>query len=163
MLDRYKNYDIIVCDIDETLIYGFWTDLMRVTWNVFRSNLISDILMFLQSYLLLFKLNWKLWYILVTSPAQIYFVTARKHSKATEKLIDIIMSLDSDSHPSYSIVSLQTDYPDIDKFNYVVSLLEKYPEAKICLFDDNKEVRDKVATLDIDTFNPVVMYERQVK
>lgn len=163
MLDRYRDYDIIICDIDETLIYGFWIDLMRVTWNIFRSNLISDILMLLQSHFLLFRLNWKLWYILVTSPAQIHFVTARKHSKATEKLIDIIMNLDDNCHPNYSIVSLQTDYPDVDKLNYVIGLLEKYPDAKICLFDDNKKVRDNVAMLDIDTFNPVVMYERQVK
>ena len=43
-----NNYDAVFCDIDDTLIYGFWTDLMSVTWRVFRSNRLSDILMDLQ-------------------------------------------------------------------------------------------------------------------
>lgn len=163
MIERFQKYDIIVCDIDETLIYGFWTDLMRITWSIFRSNVISDLLMYLQSYLLLFKINWKLWYILVTTPAIIHFVTARKPCSATIKLLDIIMSLDGDYFPTYKITALQTDHPAEDKFNYVVDLLEQYPDAKICVFDDNKAVRDNIAALDIDTFDPVPMYEGCIK
>ena len=52
-----NNYDLIVSDIDDTLIYGFWTNLMHHTWNVFRSNILSAILMQLQAKFKLYKVN----------------------------------------------------------------------------------------------------------
>ena len=51
------EYDLIVSDIDDTLIYGWWTDLMHHTWNAVQSPLLSKILMFLQNKFHLYKVN----------------------------------------------------------------------------------------------------------
>ena len=71
--DKYKY---IVCDIDDTLVYGFWTDLMRITWDIFRNNRLSDFLMEMQTKFNLYRYNPFLKYILDNFNGKIVILTA---------------------------------------------------------------------------------------
>lgn len=155
-----NNYDVVFCDIDDTLIYGFWTDLMKYTWNIFRSSALSDILMDLQYIFKIFKVNQKLRHMLVNSTTDIYFLTARKFRPATEKMVHYILGDDRDN---VHFCHLATDYPAPDKYNKIVALMQTCPAyQKACMFDDSKKVRYLVATLDIDTFDPTVLFEDKI-
>lgn len=154
------QYQLIFCDVDDTLIYGFWTDLMRHTWNIFRSNLLSNILMKLQYHLKLYKVNQKLRFMLVNTVTPVVFLTARKYIKETELMLIDILGKDV----IFEAKHLATDNPAEDKYNEIVRYIHNYLEMDVelgsmCLFDDNKDVRDLVSTLDIDVFDPIIMRE----
>ena len=154
-----NQYDVIFCDIDDTLVHGFWTDLMSVTWKTFRNPTIADILMTLQAVFHIFKCNQKLRYMLMNCHKPIIFLTARKETFATSMLIkSILKKKDSD----ITICSLATDRPAIDKVNKIVFFMQTCMYDKVCLFDDNESVRDLAGQLDIDVFDPVSMFEKKV-
>lgn len=154
------GYDVVFCDIDDTLIYGFWTDLMKYTWNIFRSNALSNILMDLQYAYKFYKVNQKLRHMLVNCETDIIFLTARKYRLATEFLISEILN----NKLNVDICHLATDNPAADKYNKIVAFMQTCPTyQKACMFDDNKEVRDLVTTLDIDAFDPTVLFEEKVQ
>ena len=155
-----NNYDAVFCDIDDTLIYGFWTDLMSVTWRIFRSNKLSDVLMDLQYIFKIFKVNQKLRHMLVNSTTDIYFLTARKFRPATEKMVHYILGDDRDN---VHFCHLATDHPAVDKFNKIVYLISTVPYQKCCFFDDNRQVRNLISTLDdIDVFDPTALFEDKI-
>lgn len=154
------QYQLIFCDIDDTLIYGFWTDLMKHTWNMFRCNKLSDILMKLQHKYKLYKVNQKLKYMFDNTSTPIVFLTARKYVAETEYMLQEILEHDV----IFEVRHLATDNPAEDKYNEIIRFIHNYLDMgveleKMCLFDDNKDVRDLIATLDIDTFDPVPMRE----
>lgn len=154
------QYQIIFCDIDDTLIYGFWTDLMKHTWNIFRCNKLSDILMKLQYKYKLYKVNQKLKYMLDNTATSIVFLTARKYVAETEDMLKEILAPDA----IFEVRHLGTDNPAEDKYNEIVKYIHNYLEMDVelehlCLFDDNKGVRELVSTLEIDCFDPVLMRE----
>ena len=60
----FNDYKIIFCDIDDTLVHGFMTDLMKVTWDKLHSNTVADLLMEVQERFNLFKVNERLRFIL---------------------------------------------------------------------------------------------------
>lgn len=154
------QYQIIFCDIDDTLIYGFWTDLMKHTWNIFRCNKLSDILMKLQYKYKLYKVNQKLKYMLDNTTTPIVFLTARKYVAETEDMLEEILAPDV----IFEVKHLATDNPAEDKYNEIVRYIHNYLEMDVelehlCLFDDNKEVRDLISTLEVDCFDPVPLKE----
>lgn len=154
-------YQMIFCDIDDTLIYGFWTDLMKHTWNIFRCNLLSDILMTLQQKFKLYKVNQKLKFMLNNTSSAIVFLTARKYVPATEKMLCDILETKR-TGTVFEVRHLATDNPAQDKYNEIVRYIHNYLDMDVelesmCIFDDNMDVLDLIATLDIDVFNPVVM------
>lgn len=154
-----NDYDVIFCDIDDTLIYGFWTNLMAVSWNVSRCNTLSNILMDLQYIYKIYKVNQKLRYMLVNSDIDIYFITARKFRPATEKMVNHILG----NRDNVTFCHLATSNPDIDKFNKIAFLMADVPYNKGCFFDDNKEVRELVSILDeVDVFDPTVLFEDKI-
>lgn len=154
-----NDYDVIFCDIDDTLIYGFWTNLMAVSWNVFRCNTLSNILMDLQYIYKIYKVNQKLRYMLVNSDTDIYFITARKFRPATEKMVNHILG----NRDNVTFCHLATSNPDVDKFNKIAFLMADVPYNKGCFFDDNKEVRELVSILDeVDVFDPTVLFEDKI-
>ena len=71
------EYDLIVSDIDDTLIYGWGTDLMHHSWNLFPSLLLSKILMFLQNKFHLYKVNQKLVHMLKNTGTPLVIMTVR--------------------------------------------------------------------------------------
>lgn len=158
-----EQYQVIFCDIDDTLIYGFWTDLMKHTWNIFRCNLLSDILMYLQNKFNFYKVNQKLRHMLVNCTTPVIFLTARKYVPATEKMLAKILDHDR-TFKVFEVIHLATDNPAQDKYNKIVEFIHDYLNMgvelnNLCMFDDNDEVRELIATLDIDCFDPVVMRE----
>lgn len=154
------QYQLVFCDIDDTLVYGFWTELMKHTWNIFRNNTLSNILMWLQYNFCLYKVNQKLRYMLTSTSAPIVFLTARKYAKETELMLNDILN----NEAIFEVRHLATDNPAEDKYNEIVKYIHNYLEMgaeleSMCIFDDNKEVRDLVSTLEIDCFDPVSMRE----
>lgn len=154
-----NDYDVIFCDIDDTLIYGFWTNLMAVTWNIFKCNTLSNMLMDLQYIYKIYKVNQKLRYMLVNSDTDVYFITARKFRPATEKMVNHILG----NRDNVAFCHLATSNPDIDKFNKIAFLMANVPYNKGCFFDDNKGTRELISILDeVDVFDPTVLFEDKI-
>lgn len=129
-----KDYDIVFSDIDNTLVYGWMTDLMEITWKLFHSDLIADTLMYLQAKFKLYKVNEMVRYQLLRA-RNVVFLTARKECKATHKLIEDIMGRE------FNIESLRTDNSPEDKTK---SIREFEKNGLFLFFEDNKETRWKV-------------------
>lgn len=157
MRNLRNDYDIIFLDIDDTLIYGFWTDLMRVTWNTLKCNLISDLLMYLQDIFNIYTVNKKLVYMIKAAKLPIIFLTARKYSASTENILRKILGVDYLG----GVISLQTDYPEIDKIQTMDDIAIQNG-LRCCIFDDNDKVREAAAFVDIDAFDPRALFEGKV-
>lgn len=157
MRNLAKDYDIIFSDIDDTLIYGFWTDLMKVTWNTLKCNMISDLLMYLQDIFNIYTVNKKLVYMIKRSCLPVVFLTARKYSASTENVLRKILG------ESYlgGVISLQTDHPEIDKIQ-VMDDIAVQNGLRCCIFDDSDKVREGAAFMDIDAFDPRALFEGKV-
>ena len=128
-----KNYDIVFSDIDNTLVYGWMTDLMEITWKLFHSDLIADTLMYLQAKFKLYKVNEMVRYQLMQS-RNVIFVTARKECNATHKLIEDIMGKE------FKVQSLRTDNSPEDKTKFI----KEFGDGLFLFFEDNKETRWRV-------------------
>lgn len=150
-----NNYDLIISDIDDTLIYGPWTNLMHHTWNWFRSDLLSACLMYLQQKFKLYKINMKLYHMLKVAECPIVFLTVRKSSSSTVKMLHDIMS-----KTSFGLIELATDLGPLQKAEVVERYLERFPN--ILFIDDNKRIRDNVAGLEVDVLDPVILREKLI-
>ena len=128
-----KDYDIVFSDIDNTLVYGWMTYLMEITWKLFHSDLIADTLMYLQAKFKLYKVNEMVHYQLMQS-RNVIFVTARKECKATHKLIEGIMDKE------FKVQSLRTDNSPEDKTKFI----KEFGDGLFLFFEDNKETRWRV-------------------
>ena len=128
-----KDYDIVFSDIDNTLVYGWMTDLMEITWKLFHSDLIADTLMYLQAKFKLYKVNEMVRYQLLRA-RNIVFLTARKECKATHKLIEDIMGRE------FKVQSLRTDNSPEDKTKFI----KGFGDGLFLFFEDNKATRWKV-------------------
>ena len=129
-----KDYDIVFSDIDNTLVYGWMTDLMEITWKLFHSDLIADTLMYLQAKFKLYKVNEMVRYQLLRA-RNVVFLTARKECKATHKLIEDIMK------NNYRLIrSLRTDNSPEDKTKFI----KEFGNGLFLFFEDNKETRWRV-------------------
>ena len=128
-----KDYDIVFSDIDNTLVYGWMTDLMEITWKLFHSDLIADTLMYLQAKFKLYKVNEMVRYQLLRA-RNIVFLTARKECKATHKLIEDIMGRE------FKVQSLRTDNSPEDKTKFI----KEFGDGLFLFFEDNKDTRWKV-------------------
>ena len=128
-----KDYDIVFSDIDDTLVYGWMTNLMEITWKLFHSDLIADTLMYLQAKFKLYKVNEMVRYQLIQA-RNVIFVTARKECKATHKLIEDIMGKE------FKVQSLRTDNSPEDKTKFI----KEFGDGLSLFFEDNKATRWKV-------------------
>ena len=128
-----KDYDIVFSDIDNTLVYGWMTDLMEITWKLFHSDLIADTLMYLQAKFKLYKVNEMVRYQLMQA-RDVVFLTARKECKATYKLIEDITGKE------FKIESLRTDNSPEDKTKFI----KEFGDGLSLFFEDNKATRWKV-------------------
>ena len=128
-----KDYDIVFSDIDNTLVYGWMTDLMEITWKLFHSDLIADTLMYLQAKFKLYKVNEMVRYQLMQA-RNVVFLTARKECKATHKLIEDITGKE------FKIESLRTDNSPEDKTKFI----KEFGDGLFLFFEGNKATRWKV-------------------
>ena len=148
---RIGDYNIVFSDIDNTLVYGWMTDLMEITWKLFHSDLLADTLMYLQAKFKLYKVNEMVRYQLMQAK-HVVFITARKECKATHKLIEDIMGKE------FKIESLRTDNSPEDKTKFI-SEFEK--NGLFLFFEDNKATRWKVMKElpNVLALDPVTMRE----
>lgn len=146
-------YDLIVCDIDDTLIYGFWTDVMRHTWDMFHSPRLSAVLMALQDWFNLYKVNEKLRYMINNSSTPIVFLTVRAESIHTFNILNKILKPDR----AFELIALGTDYGFIEKPEFVWSQLADNPD--ILLIDDSDSIRDNTQDLGVDVLDPRLLLE----
>ena len=116
-----NQYDVIFCDIDDTLIHGLWTDLMAITWRLFKSPTVAEFLMTFQAVFHIFKCNQKLRYMLMNCQKPIIFLTARKETFATHLLIKSILDK-KDLEISIILITLSNCKTLIAFFNNLTSI-----------------------------------------
>lgn len=162
-LDRYEY---IFCDIDRTLIYGWFVDFMHHSWNIFRCNWFSDLCMIIQAKFKLYKVNETL-VDAFREHHKICFLTARKDNPYTlEMIVHILGERCKNFFPYIWVRSLRTDSAPKDKCKYILDLMfwTEIAEYPVCFIDDSKETRDYIGEqLDIDIFDPTPMYEEKVR
>ncbi len=152
-----EHYDIIYTDLDNTLIYGFMTDLMDVTWNMFKSQFIAEILMYIQALFRLYKTNDKLIYQIKKSGLPVVIMTARKGSPATHLLVDQLDFADQ----GVCLVEMATSYPAMEKINAIIETAIEEGKRPI-LFEDNVKTLEEAVFCDIDVINATSYYEKKV-
>lgn len=155
----FNRYKAIFVDIDGTLIYGFWIQLMHHTWNIFHSNALSHVLMILQNWFNLYTVNKKLQYKLQRCIGDVVFVTVRKACPATEKMLTKILGI-----PPTEVYELGTDNAANDKYDVVAryAFSRSIPRDKIIMIDDNFEVRKRFAESGIAVLDPTGMYDEVI-
>lgn len=151
-----NSYDLIISDIDNTLIYGPWTELMHHSWNFCRSDLLSSILMYLQATFKIYKVNMKLYHMMKCTDTPIVFLTVRAQSNSTLKMLYDIMG-----RTPFGLIELGTDLGAQQKAEVVEKYLERFPN--ILFVDDSKVIRDNVAGLEVDVLDPTLMREKKVQ
>lgn len=131
---RIGDYNIVFSDIDNTLVYGWMTDLMEITWKLFHSDLIADTLMYLQAKFKLYKVNEMVRYQLKHAK-NVVFVTARKKCRATYEMLKDIMEEDY-----VRLRALRTNNSPNDKTEFI----KEFGEGNFLFFEDSKATRWKV-------------------
>lgn len=145
------DYDIIFCDIDDTLIHGPFVKFMDWTWKRTHSQFLATIQMHIQEFFNLYRIDRKLQFMLRITATPIVFLTARKHSSATERLIKKIMH---EGKNIYTIEELATSTPAEDKASKILDYMEDLDLDKAVFFDDNDKAREYISmTNDIDCFD----------
>lgn len=153
------KYDYIFVDIDGTIIYGFYHQIMHHTWNLFRSDKLSSFLMWLQEKCKFYKVNHKLLYQLIMADAwynsKIVFLTVRAPHPSTMKMLkDIMQGI------NFELIEQGSDFGYITKSNYIKTF--KDTGHKCILIDDDYNNRIIADDYDIDVLDPVGMYEKKV-
>lgn len=151
-----KQYNIIFCDIDSTLVYGPMTRLMHHSWNLLHSDKFSAMLMFLQDRFNLFRVNKTLQYILNNYFGRLVFITVRKHNPATRRMIEKILP-----NKSFELFELATDDAANAKLFTAMDIMfdNMFENHEVCMIDDSDSVREAFRRMEIDAFDPVAMYE----
>lgn len=130
---KLTNYDEVFCDIDNTLVYGFITDLMDWTWARFHNQTIARILMYIQAHTKWYKINVPLlWRLTQCNDGVITFLTARCPDNSTLKLLSDILP-----DKKWSLYSLATDRPAHDKIAFITSMVAHPISSRQVLIDDN--------------------------
>nr|DAH52576.1 MAG TPA: hypothetical protein [Caudoviricetes sp.] len=132
---------------------------MHYTWNWFRNNTISSILMWLQEKFRFYRVNQRLLYQLIMADAwynsKIVFLTVRaSHSSTMKMLKDIMQGVE------FELVEQGTDFGYITKSNYIKTFKDE--GYKCILIDDDYNNRIIADDYDIDVLDPVGMYEKKV-
>ncbi|MCM1324170.1 MAG: hypothetical protein NC218_08405 [Acetobacter sp.] len=158
MRNLNKEYDHVYVDIDDTLIYGFWTDLMRHTWNFFRDNTLSQFLMYLQAKFKFYKVNHKLVRMLGNC-TNVTFLTVRAPSFYTRLMLCQILQT---AGFIAELVELGTDNGAFDKAEFIAKDAYENNYERVCLVDDSQANRDMAIMYGFDIYNPTGMYERLI-
>lgn len=154
------DYDVIYFDLDKTLIYGWFCDLIDVVWSKTKNQKLIRFLMKIQAKFKLYKVNNKLAFMLKRAIGKkaIVCVTARQYCPSNYQIIKDILG------EYIYIETLGTDNPANDKLNFIYHyscVNSKF--LKSVLFEDNKEVIKETMKLDfLDVFDATTMYEKAI-
>lgn len=152
-----EHYDIIYTDLDNTLIYGLMTDLMDITWNMFKSQKLAEVLMYIQAIFKLYKTNDKLIYQIKRSGLPVVIMTARKPSPATRMLVQDLDFTDQ----GVCLWEMESYFPSSDKINAILDTAIDEGKHPI-LFEDNEKTLEEAVNCDIDVMNATAYYEKKV-
>lgn len=156
MRDFTDIYDRVYIDIDDTLIYGFFTWIMHITWEMFHSSKFSAFLMFLQAKFNLYKVNQKL-LMMLKDYSKVTFLTVRAPNVYTRLLLMNILQNDG---KTVRLIELGTDNGKYEKaLRILQDQIENQEIKRVCIIDDNKEIRDYAMGCGTDAFDPVAMRE----
>ena len=149
--DLYWYNDILVCDIDDTLIYGKFVALMDLTWRIFKSPTLAKLLSKIQTRFKLYKVHHKIAELAVqfiVNKKIVIFLTARGFDISTVDMINDIIPTDG----YMGVVQLGSRDPSRDKFEWIQS---KFNKEKILLIDDNLRTRLKCIELhNVEAYHP---------
>lgn len=149
--DLYWYNDVLVCDIDDTLIYGKFVALMDLTWKIFKSPMLAKILSKIQTRFKFYKVHHKIAELVVQfilNKKRVYFLTARGFDISTVDMINDIIPTDG----FIGTVQLGSKDPSRDKFEWIQS---KFDKEKILLIDDNLRTRLKCVELhNVEAYHP---------
>lgn len=153
---KFKDsYDIVYCDIDNTLIYGNYVRFMDWVWNIIHSIPVAKFLAYIQQKFKLYKVNYKLLYELEGS--NLIFLTARSYTRATGKMLHDIVKF-----PHTSIMLGCAD-PVSEKIKEMITEQGMSNEPlKMCIIDDNEKIRSYAEYCGIDAYNPELLLEEFV-
>ena len=151
----WLNHSMVFCDIDDTLISGMITDLMRVAWDKYRCSMAIEILMAIQAIFGWFNIINEIRNIIMIkykTGSKIYFLTARNKSIFTQLLLHRIFK----GRIKYTLIELGCEKPEVDKLLVADSLMQhKYDKEDIMptaiLIEDNRKT--------IDAFRNNLLYD----
>ncbi|MBP5597560.1 MAG: hypothetical protein J6Y02_19470 [Pseudobutyrivibrio sp.] len=135
--------DVLVCDIDDTLIYGEMVDFMDLMWRIFKSPLLAKLLSRLQAKFKLYRVKYKVAELIVQfliNKKEVYLLTARGFDTSTTDMINDIIPVDG----PLKIISLGSYNPSRDKYEWMQS---KFTNKDILFIDDNLKTRLKCMEL----------------
>ena len=145
-----SKYDVIYCDIDNTIITGWFEDFLDWTWNKFRSRKLFDFLANMQVKFKLYKENEKFLQLLSGTQAPIIFLTARSKHRATRGLLIDVMYKYVDL-TQIELHELASDNPAADKWWFISDV---NCDRDAALFDDNPATRYYCWQIDnVDVFD----------
>lgn len=142
-----KKYDVIYCDIDDTIILGWFEKVLDISWRLFKSPKLFQILAKIQAKFKLYKENTRFLQMLSSYTGLIVFLTARSKSPATKKILVDIMYKYVDLI-QIELHELASYNPTLDKLKYIQ--LHKVGDG--VLFDDNPMIRHSCAK-EVDVFD----------
>ena len=87
--------------------------------------------------------------------APIVFLTVRASNPGTLKMLYDIMG-----KTPFGLIELATDLGAQQKAEVVERYLDRFPN--ILFIDDNKEIRDNVAGLEVDVLDPTLLREKLI-
>lgn len=144
-MNIFVHYNTIFCDIDNTIIYGEYSNLMNKVWNLTQSKTLSRVMMYIQAYLKTYRTNDKLLFHLGKSEAELIFLTARCPSKATRKLVQDIVDK-FNLRPDYTLLEIASYEHTKDKFRVIKNYIEAMNDIRqgenqnTVVIDDNNEL-----------------------
>lgn len=149
--DLYWYNDVLICDIDDTLIYGKFVALMDLTWKIFKSPNLAKLLARMQTNFKLYKVHHKVAELVVQfmiNGKRVYFLTARGFDNSTVDMISDIIPTSG----FLNVVQLASRDPSRDKFEWIQG---KFDKEKILFIDDNLRTRLKCIELhNVEAYHP---------
>lgn len=150
--DLYWYNDVLVCDIDDTLIYGKFVAFMDLTWKIFKSKTLARVLARIQTKFKLYKVNYKVAEVIIQfliHMKRVKILTARSYDESILKMIQDIIPTEG----FISVHCLGSNNPSRDKFEWIQFNFNN--KERILLVDDNLRTRLKCVELqNVEAYHP---------
>lgn len=146
----YKQYAYLVCDIDNTLIHGWFVDFMHWSWNKLHCELFGKFCMMIQYYFKLYTPN-KFLVEILKQHGHYAFLTARGTSDYTDRMVKDIMG------KQCWIFSLGCDN-SVEAKSEKIKKLYREAVSNVCLFEDDDATRRECLKI-CDAFTAEYMFK----
>ena len=158
---KISEFDCLYVDIDDTLITGKFVAFMDLTWRIFKSKWLANVLAYIQRKYKFYIVNQRvaelIYYTLRETDVNVVVLTARGPNKDNELLVkDIFGEI---YYPN--VVALGSYDPGHDKANYICKNTTYHQKAM--LIDDNLRTRILVRNLFIESVHPDMIEFERVK